>query len=44
MVRDHVKETPTILVGKRGGTLRLVTLGSSVDVTTLPAAIDAAAR
>jgi protein-disulfide isomerase len=44
IAHDHVTETPTIFVGKRGGTPRRVKLTSSVDMTTLPAAIDAATR
>ena len=37
-----VNETPTFFVGPRDGSLQHVTLSSSEDETTLPAAIDAA--
>ena len=41
---DKVRATPTILVGKRGGTLRPVALTSPSDEQSLAAAINAALR
>jgi protein-disulfide isomerase len=43
-IADNIKVSPTILVGKTGGKLSQVTLVSSVDEHTVPAAIDAALR
>jgi protein-disulfide isomerase len=39
--RDRVSETPTVLVGKTGGTLTAVTLRSSSDATPVTGAVDA---
>jgi len=41
---DNVQATPTILVGKSGGTLRPVTLTSPTDEQSVAAAINRAAR
>jgi hypothetical protein len=43
-VADNVRATPTILVGKSGGVLRLVTLTSPSDSQSVASAIDAALR
>jgi protein-disulfide isomerase len=42
--KDRVVETPTILVGKSGGSLRKVTLASPGDAQSVAAAIDRALR
>jgi protein-disulfide isomerase len=42
--RDEVNSTPTILVGKRGGALRQVTLASPADSQSVAAALDNALR
>jgi protein-disulfide isomerase len=42
--RDQVSETPTILVGRSGGTLKQVQLSSPQDLTSVTNAIDAALR
>ena len=42
--QDRVSETPTILVGRSGGTLRQVQLSSPQDLNSVTNAIDAALR
>ena len=41
---DKVQETPTLLVGKSGGTLRKVQVSSLTDIESLSAAIEDALR
>jgi hypothetical protein len=43
-VADNVRATPTILVGKSGGTLRPVALTSPSDEQSVASAINAALR